>query len=263
MIQLTQKEFKDNYYIKSKRTPYFLIINILAHISIITAIFYAEWWMWALGFLWGYWINMTCYAAGYHRYYTHRAFKAPRWYDYYFQFMALFGNPGPAIIWRGIHTLHHKYSDTRFDPHSPKDRGFWNVWTMGMRAGLTFWPPTRDDLVDWIRANRKDHIAKWIHSNYLLLIFSIMAVLLLIDPLLFVMGFCVPVFCTHHASAIVNAYCHRTGKALNEELAGFVTVGEGYHLNHHEDPSNYTTLPESHKWWQFDITGLFIKMIRI
>ena len=43
----------------------------------------------------------------------------------------------------------------------------------------------------------------------------------------------------------------------------FIVAGEGFHLNHHKDPSNYTTLLPNHKWWEIDLTGLFIKMIRI
>ena len=252
-----------HYYMKSSRGYYFLAINLIAHLALIPAILYAEWWMWVLGILWGYWINCTCYTAGYHRYYCHKAFKAPRWYDYYFQFVSLFGNPGPVLIWNGIHKLHHKYSDTDYDPHGPTHRGFLNVWTIQLRGALYFLPPTKEDLKDWLK-DTKDPTAKWFYDNYLLFIGIIMIVLLLMGPWFFVFGFCVPILLTHHASAVVNAYSHRTGKPSNiGALLNFIVAGEGFHLNHHKDPSNYTTLLPNHKWWEIDLTGLFIKMIRI
>ena len=265
-----------NFYIKSLRISYFFLINIIAHLALIPAILYGELWMWILSLVWSYWINVTAHVAGYHRYYCHKSFKAPRWYDYYYQFIALFTNPGPVGLWSGIHRLHHKYSDTKADPHSPKLMGFWYVWfgTVFFQGEVGLFKrllPSkqykmlslpRDELKVWFK-EMKDPTTKWFYDNHLLLVGIIMGALLLIHPLLFVFGFCIPTLSTHYASAVVNTYTHRTGESLNEDWLAFYLAGDGYHLNHHEDPSNYTTLPESHKWWQFDITGLFIKLIKI
>jgi len=253
---------KPKNLIKSKNLIFFAI-NTIAHLAIIPAILYGEWWMWILGILWGYLVNCTGNLAGYHRYYAHRSFKAPRWYDYYYQIIALFGNTGPTLIWGGIHQMHHKYVDTDIDPHSPAHRGFWDVWFIQFRGAIYFYPVTKEDLKDWL-TGAKDPVVKWFYSNYLRLITTIIVVFLLIDPLLFVFGFCIPVIMTIHSSAIVNAYTHRKGEPSNTgELLNFILAGEGYHLNHHNNPSNYTTLPKDNKWWQTDLTGFFIRMIKI
>ena len=252
-----------NYYIKSKRTPYFFLINLIAHLAIIPAILSGEWWMWILSLIWWQWIGCTAYTTGYHRYYTHKSFKAPLWYDYYFNFFSLFGNPGPVLIWSGTHKLHHKYSDTELDPHSPKHKGFWNVWTSFWGMGVfTIDPPTREDLKDWLEET-KDPIAKWFYDNYLSLTVIIMIVLLFMGPWFFIFGFCIPTCLILHGSGIINAFTHKNGKPENKNLVALITAGEGWHLNHHEDPSNYTTRKESYKWWQVDLNGIWINLIKI
>ena len=44
---------KPKNLIKSKNLIFFAI-NTIAHLAIIPAILYGEWWMWILGILWGY-----------------------------------------------------------------------------------------------------------------------------------------------------------------------------------------------------------------
>ena len=61
---------------------------------------------------------------GYHRYYSHRAFKMPKWIEYYLLFFAHIMMVGPAITWVANHREHHKYVDTPKDPHSPHYRGW-------------------------------------------------------------------------------------------------------------------------------------------
>ena len=40
--------------------------------------FYGSWWMWISGFMWYYFITIASSSAGYHRFYSHEAFKAGR-----------------------------------------------------------------------------------------------------------------------------------------------------------------------------------------
>ena len=61
---------------------------------------------------------------GYHRYFAHRSFKTSRLIQF---FLALHGSlcaeRGP-LWWGQTHRLHHRYSDTPNDIHSPHYQGF-------------------------------------------------------------------------------------------------------------------------------------------
>lgn len=63
--------------------------------------------------------------AGYHRYFSHRAYKAGRGFQF---FLALAGclslQKGP-LWWAAHHRHHHRHSDQEADIHSPLQRGFW------------------------------------------------------------------------------------------------------------------------------------------
>ena len=59
--------------------------------------------------------------AGYHRYFSHRSYRLPRWA----QFVLAFGGTtalqkGP-LWWAGHHRDHHRYADTDQDVHSPTE----------------------------------------------------------------------------------------------------------------------------------------------
>ena len=67
---------------------------------------------------------MFCITAGYHRYFSHRAYKMGR----VAQFLMAFGGTtavqkGP-LWWASHHRIHHRYTDLDGDVHSPRD-GFW------------------------------------------------------------------------------------------------------------------------------------------
>ena len=38
----------------------------------------------------------------------------------------------------------------------------------------------------------------------------------------------------------------------------FITGGEGWHNNHHHDPTSATV---QHRWWEFDLNYYFIKCL--
>ncbi len=71
-------------------------------------------------------VFFLCYAAtalgvtvGFHRLFTHRAFKAKQWVR---GTLAIFGSAaieGPIIAWVADHRKHHAFADVEGDPHSP------------------------------------------------------------------------------------------------------------------------------------------------
>ncbi|VWU48845.1 stearoyl-CoA desaturase, putative [Hepatocystis sp. ex Piliocolobus tephrosceles] len=55
---------------------------------------------------------------GAHRMWSHRAFKANIFVEAFFLLLNSIANQGSVITWSRNHRLHHKYSDTKYDPHN-------------------------------------------------------------------------------------------------------------------------------------------------
>jgi len=65
---------------------------------------------------------------GYHRYFTHAAYKAPRWYEAFIAYCCAACNQGAPSWWAGTHRYHHVHCDTERDPHSPVSHHFLYAW---------------------------------------------------------------------------------------------------------------------------------------
>ena len=92
-----------------------------------------------------YFVRMVVVTAAYHRYFSHRAFKTSR----AFQFLLALGAQSSAqkgvLWWAAHHRHHHKHSDTEDDIHSARRSGFWHShigWIL-----VRDWDETRHDLV--------------------------------------------------------------------------------------------------------------------
>src|SRR5512133_3077788 len=70
-------------------------------------------------------VRMFAITAGYHRYFSHRAYRTSR------PFQALLAAVGTTAVqkgplwWAAHHRDHHRFSDGPEDIHSPVQRGFW------------------------------------------------------------------------------------------------------------------------------------------
>jgi len=233
-------------------TKKLLLIHLFAHALIIPAFLYGEVWMFVASFLWWQWIAATAISAGYHRYFSHKAFRTGKWYDYYFQIIGLFANPGPALTWAGAHRMHHAYSDTEKDPHSPKYKGWFKVYT-------SQWG---DDAYIERRMMKGlyNPISKFFYKNYYKLIIALVVVLFLIDPLLMIFGWALTVVQAFHGYGLINCVTHLTGKAKNNAIANILTSGEGWHKNHHDKSNDWRI---GKKWWQIDPGAVWIRAIKI
>ena len=92
----------------------------------------------------------------------------------------------------------------------------------------------------------------------------------MIDPLLSVYLFWIPMFLNTVASRLSNWIDHdpkfgtQTDKSKDQSHNvwwwALLTFGEGWHNNHHLYPGDYTF---KKRWWEFDLSGLIIKLIRL
>lgn len=233
-------------------TTKLLINHIFAHLMLIPGLIYGEWWMWIAGFFWWQVIAIVAISGGYHRFYSHFSFKAPSWYPYVVNFLGIFAGAGPAMTWAAVHRQHHAHSDTDDDPHSHSIKGWFpvyvNTWGWGFQIKRRF-----------IKRLMQDKILRWFYTNYFKLNIAIVIALALIDPLLMIFAYALPVVLAFHGYGILNILGHRGGKPNNSWVANILTAGEGWHANHHKRGGDYRI-----GWtkWQFDPTARFIELIR-
>lgn len=191
---------------------------------------------------------------GYHRYYSHKSFEFK--YKFIKIIVLLFGTlscSGSALGWSGIHREHHKFSDTDRDPHSAS-RGFWAM--LSLNYSSDFSPRMVVDLY-------KDRLVMWFHTYYFIPI-AIYAVFLYfyfgLEGL--VIALCIPAFLSVSAEGATNYINHKDKdeyKASNVWWMNFFSFGDGWHKNHHESPTSWTT---KERWYQFDPCGFVIGCIK-
>jgi len=187
--------------------------------------------------------------AGYHRYWSHRSFKATRIVQIILALMGAAAFEGSIRWWSRNHRAHHKYVDTDKDPY--------NVIKGFMHAHIG-WMIYKQDVKKCGRADisdlDKDTIVIWQHKNYALLalIFSV-CIPTLICGLWndFMGGFfyasMLRIVFLHHSTFFVNSLAHYVGNrpfsdnhtAANSMITAMLTFGEGYHNYHHEFPQDY------------------------
>ena len=208
-----------------------------------------------------------------HRYASHQMFTMSRIWERVFFFMTFlaqgssFLNPRAYAI---LHRLHHKYSDTERDPHSPqfsKNILMLNINTIknyeSIRRYKKDYSKYDENVPRWpILEKFSDH---WITRLSFIILYSLVYINYAIStwqyallPIHFVMG---PL----HGS-IVNWCGHRYGyvndKNTNDNSKNtlpfdFLMMGELFQNNHHSKP---TKIDFSKRWFEID-PGYFLTKI--
>ena len=212
-------------------------------------------WILIVAFLWWQLMTITVVSSGYHRYFSHRAFKAPVWYEYYVLSMGTLTGAGPLLGWAGVHRLHHRYSDSEKDPHSPRHKGFWNVLLSKFEVPNI----PRKSIIDLLKNKRVMFFYRWhkwirISSfivGFLVLPFWLFAIIFLFTPVMAHIGF-----------GAINVFAHdrKNGGAKNSHLLNIIAGGDGFHKNHHDSPNDWKI---GTKWYEFDPGAWFISVVRI
>ena len=235
-----------------ENTTKLLINHTFCHLMLIPAFLYGELWMFVASFFWWYVVAIVAISGGYHRYYSHFSFKAPKWYPWAVNILGIFAGAGPAMTWAATHRQHHAHSDTELDPHSHSVKGIWavyvNTWGYGFKIKRRY-----------IKRLLQDKILRWFHKYYFHHNVAIIVVFTLIDPLFMIFGYAMPVVLAFHGYGILNVLGHRGAQPNNSWVANILTAGEGWHRNHHRRAGSWAIGQE---WWQFDPTKWFIQLIK-
>ena len=192
---------------------------------------------------------------GFHRYFTHRAFKTSRAGQFCLAVVGSSALQGSVFDWTAIHRLHHRRSDRPGDVHSPVLDGFW--WG---HMGWFFREMPAEVDMKTIADLRKFPELRFLERIYGAIPLAAAAALIALGwilerhapqlktgPMQMLMwGFVLSTVAIWHVTFSVNSICHRFGRrrfatpdeSRNNALIALLALGEGWHNNHHRYPSS-------------------------
>jgi stearoyl-CoA desaturase (delta-9 desaturase) len=202
----------------------------------------------------------------YHRRLTHNSYDT---YPLLIKIFSVFGclaGTGSPLAWVAIHINHHLKSDKSDDPHSPLHKGL-KIFT------LDYVNEVNTDTKWRMRSLVTDRFQQFLHRYYFAILAAYSIILFMIGGFwLMVFLHWMPALITGLMSNVVNYVGHKPGwlggyrsynlndQSSNNWLWAIPSWGEAWHNNHHRFPKDYTF---SKHWWEFDPSGLIIKLIKI
>ena len=238
-------------------------LQVLNHLLLVFGLGYCvitgEWY-WLLYSLITYWIiGVLGINIGYHRLISHRSFETNVWIERLLAVIGIITTIGSPLAWTALHRQHHMCADADGDPHSPKRLGKIKAW-FGLWKVEILKPSLIKDL-------RKDRFYRETHRWYFPIVIAYATILFVIDPLLVVFIYAIPaVFVLHSTSTIIvvaHIHGYKTHKVEDESrnswIASLITLGEGWHNNHHANSRNWK---QGEKWWEIDPPSWIIRIIK-
>lgn len=233
-------------------------------------------------FVLGIWVFGSGINIGYHRLLAHGAFKCPTWVERIFVILAVCCMEDAPATWVATHRLHHKDSDERADPHTPLSSFWWSHigWLLRENTDVS----SMNVYHRYARDLLKQPFYRWLQSGIVVLaIYLVHAALIAAAGYLTsfltggttaeswqlaaswpVWGVILRTVAVWHITWSVNSLSHVFGyqnyqtkdESRNNWLVALLSNGEGWHNNHHIDP---TSASNWHRWWEFDAIYLVIK----
>lgn len=206
-----------------------------------------------------YYIGCHGITIGFHRYFTHGAFKAKRPLRIALAVAGSLAVEGPVVRWVADHRKHHKYSDADGDPHSPWRygetvpalmKGLW--WA---HIGWMF-DTERTPQEKYAPDLMKDPAIRMISRQFLLFTLVSLAIPPLVGGLVtmtwtgaftaFFWGSLIRVGLLHHVTWSINSICHAVGdrpfksrdRSGNVWWLAVLSCGESWHNLHHAEPTS-------------------------
>jgi stearoyl-CoA desaturase (delta-9 desaturase) len=223
-----------------------------------------------------YLLRMFAITAFYHRYFSHRSYRTSRWAQFAF---ALWGNTavqrGP-IWWASHHRQHHAHSDGERDFHSPHTKSLlWShIGWLTAPDNLAINPRYVRDWMQFPELRFLDRFDTLVPIVFAVLLFGLGVVLNSVAPQLgtngmqmLVWGFFISTTLLFHGTCCINSFAHVIGrrrfktkdKSRNSLLLAMITLGEGWHNNHHHCQFSAR---QGFYWWEIDISYYGLLLLR-
>jgi stearoyl-CoA desaturase (delta-9 desaturase) len=241
-----------------------LSIVIVFHLLTIPAFFVFSWQNFAVMLIGNWIVGSLGIGLGYHRLLTHRSFKAPKWLEYTLTVFGAMAIQDDAPKWVVTHRIHHQFVETDKDPHSTKPGFFWAH--MGWILKGTAQDHDEATLKRYVPDLLKDKFHVLLAKYYYIpLVFSGFVLFAIGGWELVLWGVFGRVVVGWHSTWFVNSATHFFGKrrfateddSTNNAWVAILTFGEGWHNNHHAQP---TSARHGLKWYEFDMNWLTIRL---
>ncbi len=165
-----------------------------------------------------------------HRWLSHNSFEASilgRIIMFVSLILGGYGRPIHIVI---AHRLHHQYTDTDLDPHSPKHLSLFKSWLGRYRTHRKISLPK-----DIFKKKEIVFLSKYYWTIFFIfnLIIAIIdfKTALILTPISFSYSWLV--------STLLNHYAHKDGLKDYRGISLFLTSGESLHKTHHENQESY------------------------
>jgi stearoyl-CoA desaturase (delta-9 desaturase) len=249
-----------------KSIPFFTV-HAIPLAAIWTGASSFDWWL----CFWLYVVRMFAITGGNHRYFAHKSYYATRFFQFVMAFLGTSAAQKGVLWWAEKHRYHHRWSDQAEDIHSTKRHGFWYAhvgWVLNDRNHyfdgrlvqqfLKFPELRLMNQSPWmwfppVGLGAAVFFLRWWAAG-LTAGFSALLV-----------GFFLSTVILYHGTFFINSLAHMLGThdhqthpdkdkddtSGNSWILAIVTLGEGWHNDHHFK-AQYTK--QGIEWWKIDIT---------
>lgn len=213
-------------------------------------------------------VRMFAITGVYHRYFSHRSYKTSRTMQFLLALLGATATQRGPLWWAAHHRHHHRYSDMPEDTHSPIQAGFWYSHVGWIMTRKNF-PTEKDRVKDLMRFPELRFLDRFdtvVPIAFAAAIFGLGKGLETWAPSLgvtgwqlLVWGFFISTVALFHGTFTINSLSHvygsrafdTTDTSRNNFLLALITLGEGWHNNHHYHQGS---VRQGFHWWQIDIT---------
>ena len=209
-----------------------------------------------------YWLRIFAIGAGYHRYFSHRAYETSRAFQFVLAVMSQSTSQKSVLWWAANHRDHHLHSDTELDVHSPRHFGF-----LYSHVGWIFARRHSETNLTRVADLARYPELMWLHRHELAppVALAVGCFLAAGWPGL-VVGFFWSTVAVYQATFCINSLAHVVGgrryitgdDSRNNWLLAIFTMGEGWHNNHHAFQSSAR---QGFRWWEYDPTFYLLKLL--
>lgn len=258
------------------------LVHGLALLALVPALYS---WQGVASLVAGYFVfGMLGITIGYHRLLSHRSFACPKFVEYTLALLGACCLQESPVRWVAIHRMHHRHSDHRPDPHSPRAHLVWGYAGWLYLINRDHWlyanysRYARDLLRDPFYARlERNLLSLWVYLAHAVLFFLLgyglgwflqgnQAAAMRLGGSLLVWGVLLRTVVFLHVSWSVNALCHVWGyrnydtsdSSRNNWLLGLIAHGDGWHNNHH---ALQRSARHGRKWWEVDLSYAVIRLM--
>lgn len=181
---------------------------------------------------------------GLHRWASHKSIDLNKFAKPLVVLTSILACQGHIIWWAAVHIgKHHRHTDTIQDEHSPAHYGRWHAF-IG-------WYIKHDPLkvnYKYSKSLLREPLIEKTYTCYEIIIWTIWIIVGLINLDVLLWMFILPAVIGIHSEGLVNAFGHSDLGYKNFELSNnstnlpalaLLTWGNGWHNNHHANPSSY------------------------